>query len=99
MTTGFIFSAAKRLLAASVAAPALVAPLYCAAADIAVNALFNNKAVLVVNNGKPRTLSAGETTPEGVKLISATSEAAVVEYKGQRQTLGVGQGTRVAVAP
>ena len=39
-----------------------------------------------------------EWTPEGVKLLSASSEAAVIEYKGQKQTLGLGQGTRVAVA-
>ena len=51
--------------------------------------------MLIVDGGKPRMLSVGQTTPEGVKLISATSEAAVVEYKGQRQTLAVGQGTRV----
>ena len=71
----------------------------CAAADITVSALFGGKALLVVDGGKPRMLSVGETTPEGVKLISATSEAAVVEFKGHRQTLGVGQGTRVASAP
>jgi aspartyl protease family protein len=76
----------------------LLAPVHCEAADITVSALFNNKAVLVVNGGKPRTLSAGETTPEGVKLLSASSEAAVIEYKGQRQTLGVGGGTRVGAA-
>jgi aspartyl protease family protein len=69
------------------------------AADIAVTALFNGKAVLTVDGGKPRTLSAGESTPEGVKLISATSEAAVIEFQGRRQSLGVGHGTRVASAP
>src|SRR5687768_4898671 len=98
MTIGFMVSG-TRLLAASVAALALLACAPCAAADITVNALFGGKALLVVDGGKPRMLSAGETTPEGVKLISATSEAAVVEFKGQRQTLGVGQGTRVASAP
>jgi aspartyl protease family protein len=69
------------------------------AADISVNALFSGKAVLIIDGGKPRTLSAGQTTPEGVKLVSATSEAAVIEYEGRRQTLGVGHGTRVASAP
>jgi aspartyl protease family protein len=65
------------------------------AADIAVAALFSGKAVLVVNSGKPQTLSVGQTTPEGVKLLSANSESAVIEYRGQRQTLIMGQGTRV----
>ena len=69
------------------------------AADISVMALFTGKAVLIVDGGKPRTLSVGQSTPEGVKLLSANSEAAVIEYQGKRQTLGVGQGTRVASAP
>jgi aspartyl protease family protein len=69
------------------------------AADITVTALFTGKAVLIIDGGKPRTMSAGQTTPEGVKLVSATSEAAVIEYEGRRQTLGVGHGTRVASAP
>ena len=76
-----------------------MAPGFCKAADISVNALFGGKALLIVDGGKPRMLSAGQTTPEGVKLVSATSEAAVIEYKGQRQTLSVGQGTRVVTAP
>lgn len=98
MTIGFMLFAAKLGLA-SVAALVLMPPALCEAADISVNALFGGKAVLVIDGGKPRMLSAGETTPEGVRLVSATSEAAVVEYKGQRQTLSVGQGTRVATAP
>ena len=97
MTIGFMLSV-KRSLAASVAALALVACGPACAADIGVNALFGGKAMIVVDNGKPRMLSVGETSPEGVKLISATSEGAVIEYKGQRQTLTVGQGTRVASA-
>lgn len=98
MTTGFMLSA-ERGFAASVAALALVACAEVSAADITVNALFSGKAMLVIDGGKPRMLSAGQTSPEGVKLISATSEAAVIEYKGQRQTLSVGQGTRVVSAP
>src|SRR5207237_10455356 len=61
-------------------------------------ALFNGKAVIVVDNGKPRTLSAGDTTPDGVRLVSANSEAAVIEYAGKRQTLTLGQGTRLGAA-
>ena len=71
----------------------LVLPAF--AADIAVTALFNGKAVIVVDNGRPLTLSVGDTTPDGVKLLSATSESAVVEYAGKRQTLLLGQGTRL----
>lgn len=79
----------------SLAALLLLLPLAARAADISVTALFNGKAVIVVDNGKPRTLSVGDTTPEGVKLVSSSSESAVVEYAGKRQTLLLGQGTRL----
>jgi aspartyl protease family protein len=79
----------------SVACLVMFSPLHAYCADIAVTALFNGKAVLIVDGGKPRTLSVGDSTPEGVKLISANSETAVVEYDRQRQSLQLGQGTRV----
>ena len=74
---------------------ALLLVSHAQAAEVAVTALFSGKAVVTVDSGKPRTLAAGESTPEGVKLISATSESAVVEYAGKRQTLLLGQGTRL----
>jgi aspartyl protease family protein len=43
-------------------------------------------------------LTVGQTSPEGVKLVSATSEAAIVEYNGQKQTLSTATGTRIAGA-
>ncbi|HET7729182.1 MAG TPA: TIGR02281 family clan AA aspartic protease [Usitatibacter sp.] len=61
------------------------------AADVNVIGLFSGKAVIVVNRGAPRTLAAGQTSPEGIKLISADSRAAVLEIDGQRQTLEMGQ--------
>jgi aspartyl protease family protein len=66
------------------------------AADINVLALTAGKAVLAIDGGKPRTLAVGESTPEKIKLISATSEAAVVEVAGQRRTLTLGQ--RISMA-
>jgi aspartyl protease family protein len=74
----------------------LFLPLQVCSADIAVTALFNGKAVIAVDGGKPRTLSAGQSTPEGIRLVSADSESAVIEFGGKRQTLVLGQGTRVA---
>jgi len=62
-----------------------------AAADINVLALMSGKAVLVIDGGKPRTLSVGQTSPEKVKLISATSEEAVVEVEGERRRLTLGE--------
>lgn len=74
----------------------LLAPAVAAAADVAVVGLFANKAVVVVNGGKPRTLSVGETTPEGVRLISADSESATFEIDGKRETLRPGQHGAIA---
>lgn len=82
----------------SVAAIFLLLPLAAPAADVNVIGLFSGKAVLVIDGGKPRTMAAGETSPEGVKLISATSESAVVEIGGRRQTLAPGQNAYVAAA-
>jgi aspartyl protease family protein len=96
--TGFIRFRAG-IFSASVAALGLsFAAHYAHAADIAVAALFNGKAVLVIDGGKPRTLSVGQSTPEGVKLVAATSESAVVEYQRQRRTLTMGAGTRIGGA-
>jgi len=61
------------------------------ATDVNVIGLFSGKAVVVINRGAPRTLRAGDTTAEGVKLISADSKGAVLEIDGKRQTLEMGQ--------
>lgn len=68
------------------------------AADISVTALFGGKAQLVIDGGKPRMLSAGQTSPEGVKLISADSSAAVIEFQGKRRSLALGSGMRIGGA-
>jgi aspartyl protease family protein len=57
--------------------------------------LFSNKAVVIINGGAPRGLSAGQTV-DGVKLISANSEAATLMVEGKRQTLKMGQAASVA---
>lgn len=64
------------------------------AAQIQVIALTHGKATLVINTSKPRTLSAGEVSPEGVRLLSASSDAAVVEFEGKRRTLPLGTNYR-----
>ena len=74
-------------------------PLGAGASEVVVSALFNGKAVIAVDGGKPRTLNVGQVTPEGVKLVSATSEAAVIEFGGRRETLSTGSGMRVGAAP
>lgn len=72
-------------IAAVLAAPA------ASATDVNVIGLFSGRAVVVINRGAPKTLKAGESTPEGVKLISADSRGAVIEIDGKRQTLEMGQ--------
>jgi aspartyl protease family protein len=74
----------------------LLAPPLADAADIGVVGLTNGMAVVVINGGKPRTLKAGEVTPEKVRLISATSESAVFEVSGKRLTLAMGQSVSLA---
>jgi len=75
----------------------VVALLACLAAhaawatDVNVIGLFPGKAVVVINRGAPHTISAGQKTPEGVVLISADSEGAILEIDGKRQSLGMGQ--------
>jgi len=61
------------------------------AVEVNVIGLFSDSAVLVINGGNPRTVRAGQTTAEGVRLISANSQQAVIEVNGKRQTLEMGQ--------
>ncbi|KAF0836451.1 aspartyl protease family protein [Methylovorus glucosotrophus] len=64
--------------------------------DINVVALFNNKAMLIINKGKPQTLSVGQVSREGVKLVAADTSRAVLEVDGKRRELGMGQAATVA---
>lgn len=58
--------------------------------DVRVHGLFGKSAVLVIN-GKQRLLKQGQTSPEGVTLISSGKSEAVLEVGGQRVTLGLSQ--------
>ncbi len=58
------------------------------ALEVQVNGLFAGKAVLNIN-GKQRILRVGQTSPEGVRLVRANSESAVLEINGQQQSLGL----------
>jgi aspartyl protease family protein len=65
------------------------------AADINLNGVIGNKALLVVDGGKPRLLAVGESSPEGVKLVGVSGDTAVFEYGGKRQTVKLGQNERL----
>ena len=49
-----------------------------------VQALFSNKAVLMID-GKRHILAVGESSPEGVKVVSANSSGTVLEVDGQQK--------------
>jgi aspartyl protease family protein len=61
------------------------------ATEVTVIGLFPGKAVVVIDRGAPRTIAAGQRTPEGVLLVSADSRSATLEIDGKRQVLEMGQ--------
>lgn len=75
------------MLAASLLLSAPVA----AIEKIALHALFKDKAIIVVD-GARRVLSTGESSPEGVRLITVDTRAerAEIEIDGKRQELWLG---------
>jgi aspartyl protease family protein len=66
------------------------------AADVNLNGVVGNKALLVIDGGKPRWLAVGEASPEGVKLVAVTGDSAVFELGGKRQTLKMGESDRLS---
>ncbi len=70
-----------------------------ASANTRVNivGLFSNKAVMIINDGKPKTLSVGQTV-DGVKLIAADSSSATLLIEGSTKQLGMGQAASVGEA-
>ena len=61
------------------------------AINVTLVGLFPGKAVVVIDGLEPRTISAGQKTPEGVTLISTASDSAVFDIDGKKQTLDLGQ--------
>ena len=76
---------------------AILLTTFANAADVQVIGVFGAKATLVIDGGRPRTLSAGESTPEKIRLISVDGDSAVIEADGNRQTVRMGQ--RIGSAP
>ncbi len=52
--------------------------------------LFKDKAIVVIDGGKPHTLSVGQTI-SSVTLLAADSDSASFDVDGKRRTLGMGQ--------
>jgi aspartyl protease family protein len=73
----------RRLAAAALL---LAAPAF--AQTVSLSGSFGDKALLMID-GAPRTVAAGSTV-QGVKLVSVSGGAAVVEVKGKRIALALG---------
>lgn len=58
---------------------------------VGVVGLFKDKALVSID-GRQRLLRAGETSPEGVKLLSASAKQAVLEIDGVQRTFSLDQG-------
>ncbi len=56
--------------------------------------LFINKAVVIINGGKPKILAVGQVS-DGVKLLAANSSFASLEIDGKTRQLGMGQAVSV----
>jgi len=67
------------------------------ATTVLVMSLETDRAQLLVNGTIVRNLRSGQSSPEGVRLVSADRSQAVVEVDGTQMTLRLGQST-VAVA-
>jgi aspartyl protease family protein len=78
----FLFPAVVVVSSLSIAAMAV---------EVNVIGLFPDKALVEINGGKARVLSVGQSSPEGVKLISATGNSALFEIEGKRRTLQLGE--------
>lgn len=58
--------------------------------SVALTGVLGSKALLVVNGSAPKALAVNETH-QGVRLLQLSGESAVVEVKGQRQNLRLGE--------
>lgn len=60
-----------------------------AAQSVSLQGMLGTRALLVIDGGEPRSVATGETQ-QGVKVVSTSGDQAVVEIKGRRHTLRIG---------
>jgi len=60
------------------------------AQDIVVLGLFKSRAIVTVD-GTQRTLKIGKASPEGIMLISADSDVAILEIDGKQEAFKLGR--------
>ena len=61
------------------------------ATEITVVGLFPTKAVVVINNAAPKTMSIGQRSAEGITLVAVGSDTATFEIEGKPRQLRMGQ--------
>jgi len=61
------------------------------ATEVSVIGLFPGKAVVVIDGGPPRTLSAGQKAVQGVTLISTDQDSATLNIDGHKRLLKISQ--------
>lgn len=79
----------KKLIALIAALSLAVCGAAYAGVKVKVSGLFKDKAILVID-GNQRLMRAGETSPEGVKLIESNSKRAIIEIDGVQSTHRLG---------
>lgn len=68
---------------------ACVVNTWTTAQSVALSGVMGSKALLVIDGGTPKAVAAGEAH-QGIKVISVAGEQAVVDIKGQRVNMRVG---------
>jgi aspartyl protease family protein len=63
----------------------------CSAALVSVAGLFPGKVLLSVDGGAPRSLAAGQKSPEGVTIVAVGADTVTLEYAGKRRALRMGE--------
>ena len=66
-----------------------------AAQQIAVEALFGNKAMLMID-GVRHTLTVGQSTPDGVRLVDVNPHRAILEVDGKQQSYQPGSAVSLS---
>lgn len=74
----------------------LAAPVW--SQQVALGGLSGNKALLIIDGAPPRFVAPGQSV-QGVKLLSASADEAVVEVDGRRQVLRLGAAPAAGAAP
>jgi len=71
---------------------ALLLPTLCLATDVRLTGVTPGRSADLVIDGSSITLEVGESTPEGVKVLSADRDRAVVRVDGKTRTLSLTSG-------